>query len=66
MRLRADIADLEEALAKADLNGVANALFNCRLSVTSRFRQVDDELKRVCDGLRDASVIMERELNIRA
>jgi hypothetical protein len=32
--------------------------------VTSRFRQVDDELKRVCDGLRDASVIMERELNI--
>ncbi len=64
-RLSADIAMLEAALVKADSSGVADALLNCRLSVTSRFRQVDDELKRVCDGLRDASVIMERELNIR-
>jgi hypothetical protein len=65
VRLRADGARLEQALERADLNLVADALFNCRLTVTSRFRQVDDELKRVCDGLRDASAIMERELDIR-
>jgi hypothetical protein len=65
VRLRADVAKLEQALERADLNLVADALFNCRLTVTSRFRQVDDELKRVCDGLRDASAIMEQELDIR-
>ncbi len=62
VRLSADIADLEAAMSANELAAVSDVLYSCRLTVTNRFRQVDDELKRVCDGLREASIILEREL----